>query len=1288
MIMKLRCLFFLMICAMFSHAQEKKILSIELNRVYEPSIGKEIYTGKNVFLNENLVPVYVFQKLKEKKGEVNKFNIKVLKSSRVKGKLPVNNLPLGLNQSISFPKEINQEYLTIEFNPIYRNDKNEIIQVEEVEISYTISNENKSRFSRVNKQKFIENSVLSTGTWYKFAVDKTGVFKIDYNFLKSLGIDAGKIDPKKIRIFGHGGNILPEDLSIPREEGLIENAIKIIGEEDGRFDKNDVILFYGEGTVSWDFGRNRTSISHKQNVYSKYGYYFINVDSGLNGKRINNSNTINLPKTIDVTTFTDYQLNEKELLNYVRVGREWYGEDFALNRNQSFNFNFPNIVKTQDVIVDGRFSAVSSKSTNYEVSYSGIDQINTTVGALTDKNGFSVAVGKGSFLPSNDLVRLNVIYRNNGDNSARAHLDYLRVVADRFLAANGSQFNFFNYSSLLNGEVLEYTLNNANLIDEVWDISDLRNVKKVNNILTSGTQFKFRAFTDGKIDNYCLVKVSDAYTPIKIDDKTRVNNQNLHALEGIQYLIVTTKELMSQANRLKTYHENNTSISETNSTKIKGAVIDVEQIYNEFGSGVPDVTAIRDFVKHIYDKNLSDDDRRLKYLCLFGDDSFDFRKIMFNSSNIIPSYVSNESRDLLKSYNTDDYYGYLDEIGQLSASGKLDISTGRIPVSNVREANVVVNKILKYYSPESNGDWKNKITLLGDDGQENKSQQLIKFLENSAKKIEGNNESLNLLKLYSDAFKEEVTAGGQSYPEVKKRFLDSFDQGALVINYFGHGNVSALGEENFLDINDVKKIRNTKKLPLFITVTCDFSRFDDPDFLSGGEEMMLSPLGGASSMITTSRQITITTGNTINSNLADYLYNNTKSSTIAEALKNVKNSGTSRSRNEFFVFFFGDPLMRLSIPRKKIKIDKVKKYFKDIEGNDSLVAVSQLQALSKLNVTGKVTNNDGSDIDNFKGEVFVTLYGEEINRETLLNEEGGVNSTNIGRVVKFKSLENRVFSGLASVDKGQFSLDLILPKDIGSVVETSKFSMYASSDNEQGAGFDKSFMVGGIDPDVEEDKTPPVINLFMENKFFVEGGNTSTTPILIAEIQDESGINTTLSSIGHNISLVIDGDFSNPVSLNDFYTTKLDTFEKGSVNYELEELEEGSHTITFKAWDTHNNSSTKTLSFFVVNDAGFKISKVLNYPNPFINYTQFWFTNNSVGEALAIKVQIYTVSGKLVKSIIANDPNEGGIVRSVNWDGKDDFGNKLGKGVYLYKLTVKQTISGGTDEKIEKLVIL
>jgi hypothetical protein len=326
-----------------------------------------------------------------------------------------------------------------------------------------------------------------------------------------------------------------------------------------------------------------------------------------------------------------------------------------------------------------------------------------------------------------------------------------------------------------------------------------------------------------------------------------------------------------------------------------------------------------------------------------------------------------------------------------------------------------------------------------------------------------------------------------------------------------------------------------------------------------------------------------------------------------------------------------------------------------------------------------VVDNSNLVLTDFNGSLSTTAFDKPIDKTTLDNDGFGVKMI-------FDTQDSKLFRGKSTVENGYFKFDFIVPKDIKIAYGKGKLSFYAENGELDKAGYNFDVVVGGINKDAPDDTVGPEIKLFMNDESFIEGGNTNVSPNLIAVLSDPSGINTSLTAVDHDIVGILDGDNTNPIILNDFYQTELNDFTNGKVSYRLRDLAVGSHTLKIKAWDTYNNSSEATLNFVVVSDAILNLENVLNYPNPFINYTEFWFNHNKPNENLEVQVQVFTISGKLIKTINQNVITTGNLARSVTWNGLDDFGNKIGKGVYVYKLKVKS--SNLAAEKYEKLVIL
>ena len=1111
------------------------------------------------------------------------------------------------------------------------------------------------------------NSVLSTGDWFQFSVDTTGVFKIDRSLLQQIGISTNGLNPKKIKIYGNGGSLLPVLNSDIRFDDLQENAIYIAGEGDGSFDANDYILFYAQGPHDWDVDSSSSSATHRQNIYSDEAYYFITV-SNDDGKRIQEKTPITTTASKQIVTFDDYTFYEKEERNLIAAGTQWFSNtDFNIENTQNFKILFPNAVAgaTVSIAVRAVSTSISPSSMSVKVNGQDLYDLNFSSASTTDKAKTSQRTV--SIVNSADVLDVSITYNNNGNPSATAFLDYIEIVGKKELIAASNQFSFRSFEQANSTGAVAYRIENNSAIFQVWDVSDHVAPKTIQNNSTDNN-FTFIA-NGGTLEEYIVLNDNDYYTP-KALQNGRVANQNLHALIDLNYVVITNRELSSEAQRLADYHQENSGFT----TK----VIILDEIYNEFSSGSKDITGIRDFLRHLYLTN-SSEEKKLKYVCFFGDASYDYKDRIIGNNNIVPVKLSENSFNLANSWVTDDFYVMLGETaGGMNSSDQIDVASSRIPVSTLSEAKEVVDKILSYYNKISLGDWRNTITMLADDIDATGEQVLQAGVESIADEIKDSKPIFNINKIYLNNYVQENSSGGERYPEVNEAITNAIEKGTLVFDYFGHGGEDGFASEKILTKSQIQGFNNPNTLPLLITVTCDFSRFDNPNRITAGELTLLKANGGAASMITTTREVFIYTGQLFNERLIRVLLEfKDEDLTIAESLVATKNAFSNSQK--FFIFHFGDPAMKLAIPKPNVRVTQMKI-------NDTIVSSTDdwlLKGLTKVSFKGEVLNDANELFSGFKGTLSTTVFDKIIDKTTLDNDNFGITMT-------FDTQDSKIFRGKSTVTNGEFEFGFIVPKDIKFAEGKGKLSFYASDsiNNIDRAGYNIDIIVGGIDENAADDTVGPEIKLYMNDESFIDGGNTNASPNLIAVLSDLSGINTSITAVDHDIIGVLDGDNTNPIILNDFYETELNDFTKGKVTYKLRDLEVGPHTLKIKAWDTYNNSSELTLNFVVVSDAVLNLENVLNYPNPFVNYTEFWFNHNKPNENLEVQVQIFTVSGKLVKTINQNIPNAETLVRSISWNGLDDFGNKIGKGVYVYKLRVKATASGLVSEKYEKLVIL
>jgi hypothetical protein len=1112
-----------------------------------------------------------------------------------------------------------------------------------------------------SKTSSVKNSVLASGVWYKFAVDTTGVFKLNRQFLQNLGLDVGNVNPKNIQIYGNGGAMLPFKNNDFRYDGLQENAIFIEGEDDGSFDANDYILFYAKGPHTWlnkeDLSLNQ--LTHQYNIFSDKAYYFITVSNSL-GKRIASQPEVTETATTQIKTFHDAVFFEKDEVNMFAVGQQWFGDSFNIENVHNYSIPFYSIDSSEDITVKVRGVAESTLSSQFNIKVNGQNLFSVPISAAGGLNEAVVNSNSGTLQSSSEIINVEVSYNNDGNPAAKAYLDYIEIFGKKQLLANGTQFSFRNFDVSTNTGVVEYSIKNPSNIFQVWNVTNHLNPTLIVNQSTTAN-YTFKAF-GGVLNEYVILNENDFYTP-QIIENSKVANQNLHSLSNIDYVIITTNSLKEQAQRLADYHIENSNL--------KVQVIPLHQIYNEFSSGSQDITAIRDFIKHLYDNATTN---QIKYVCLFGDASYDYKDRIGGNNNIVPVFEAYNSFNLATSFVTDDFYGMMDaNEGEMNSYERQDVVTGRIPVTEPLQAKGVVDKILNYYGIESFGDWRNHITLVADDIDADGEETIQLNMEKLADTITVNQPIFNLKKIYIDAYDQQTSSGGNRYPTVNTDIINQLEKGTLVIDYFGHGGEDGWAAERILEVSQTKELKNSTKLPLFVTVTCEFSRFDNPLRKTAGEFVFWNENGGASSLISTTRAIFISVGQSFNERLIKPLLNfNNENYTIAETLMQVKNQFSTTQR--YFIYNIGDPAMKLSIPKPNIILTKM---------NDIPIAQSldTIKALSYVKFEGEVTNTSGSLISDFNGEFDVVVYDKPIIKSTLDNDNKNI-------VMQFDALESKIFSGRSKVENGKFLFDFVAPKDLKIAYGKGKLSFYASNTINDRSGYNLDVTIGGINTNAPEDNTGPIVKLYMNDLSFVDGGNTNESPMFIAVLEDENGINTSITSIDHDIVAILDGDSNNPIILNDYYQTELNNYKSGKVKYPFRDLEPGLHTITLKVWDTYNNSSETTLSFFVVSDSDLVLTNVLNYPNPFINYTEFWFNHNKPNEILNVQVQIFTVSGKLVKTINQTIQTEGTLSRNIIWNGLDDFGAKVGKGVYVYKLKVKSLNTGIKAEKIEKLVIL
>jgi len=1200
---------------------------------------------------------------------------------------PLNSLFSGIqysesvNLNIAFKKARFEHFMVASFDPLV--DLNgKIAKVSKIKLKV---NYNNNLGENDREHIFADESVLRKGEWYKIGVPQSGMYKIDKNFLENLGISVDNLNPKHINIYGNHISELPIVNSISRPDDLVKNSIFIQGENDNTFNDADYIIFYATGPMV-ETNIVSEGFNYQLNSYDSLTYYYLNIDASEAPKRIQTIADASATTTHNTNSFNEVSFYEKDFVNLLKSGDIWVGEEFDITTEQSFSLPATNVVTSVPVkLKAGVVVNAPSGSRNFKVSVNG-SFLGNVDGSL-----LSGAYTKGvrnfdefSFNISSSIAGVDLEFQKSNPATV-GWLDYLQLNYRRYITNSVEQIRVRDWNSVGNGNTTEFSIINSLASTQVWDVTDATNAKLVNTS-NSGGNLIFKQNTDS-LRTFTVFTNNQALEPIFIG---KVKNQNLHSLSNVDYLIIKHSSLTDQANRLADLHRNQ---------GLSVHVVDIQDVYNEFSSGLADPVAVRWIAKMFYERGQNNPDLALQSLLLFGDGSYDaFNRVYEEvSTNLLPTYQNpgpsndNGSITLISSFTSDDFFGILDDDEAMNPYDLIDIGVGRFPVHTPDEAKGVVDKIEHYmnygstlYSNTSGvacdangyastlGDWRTRSLLIADD--ENNGE-FVFDCEDLSDTLNTKFQEMNIVKVYLDAFQQEATSSGQRYPEVENAINQLINSGALVANYVGHGGETGLAAERILSIPMMKSWTNINKLPLFVSATCEFSRFDDPERVSAGELMLTLPYGGAIGLLTTTRLVYITTNSLLVRNLYSVLYleENNQSLSFGEIIRRSKNL-TAGSDNNFRNFtLLGDPGLKMGKPSPGI-------ISKTLNGININQPVDTLKALSKITIESNVTDANGVVMTGFNGIAYPTVYDKAISRVTLSQDSESP-------AINFEDRSSILYKGKSTVTNGKFSFSFVVPKDINYDYGKGKLSYYAENGQVQKVGYDTVIVIGGVDPNGIQDDIGPEIDLYMNDLNFVNGGITDENPIFIAKVKDDNGINTTGNGIGHDITLIIDGETASPILLNNYYEADLDTYQSGEVNYQLLNLEEGQHTATFKVWDVNNNSSELTLNFEVKAKEEIAISHLLNYPNPFTTRTEFFFEHNQVCSNLDTRIEIFTISGKLVKTIIENVNTTSYRTSGIAWDARDDFGDKLARGVYIYRLSIEME-NGEKAEKLEKLVIL
>lgn len=1104
---------------------------------------------------------------------------------------------------------------------------------------------------------YAAQSVLRQGSWTKIKVRDNGLYKLTYEQIQQMGHD-----PATVRIYGYGGAMLNELFTDPYTDDLPEVNVMVYTGGDNTFGPGDYLVFYAQGPTSWRYGKitnyANNLFTHTTNCYATYGCYF--VTSGGTPARVTTANVETPTSSTVITSFTDYQVHELDSISFISSGREFYGEELNSSRmSRNFSFSTPYL---EGELATLRLSAAArgTSSTVLTVAQSNGSVVGSlSISARNTSSTYEYARVNSevwTFTPTLGNVLPLTVTSNN--SSSNAWIDFIEVNLTRQLTMNNRPLYFRDVNHLGQGETHQFQIQGVTAETKVWDITRPDRAFELPCQFLNGT-LTFAASTD-TLREFVAFNPSNIQQQVEVVDN--VANQNLHDLPATDYVIITHHDFLAEAERLANAHRSEMSVE----------VVDAEQVYNEFSSGTPDATAYRRFMKMFYDRGQAP-----KYLLLFGDGSYDNRNLLPRATEVnvrrLLTFQSYNSVYESVSYVSDDYFGYLDDNeGTMEARHTLDIGIGRFPVNTVEQARTAVDKTL-YYMNNTPNRWRNQILFLADDGDYNEH---INSADSVARQTAREHPDLLVRKLYFDAYKQETSSTGERYPEVETLFANYIKQGTIVTNYMGHGGYTGWSNEAVLNTEKILNMYN-EHYPLYVTATCDFSGYDNFK-TSAGELLFRNEHGGTMALITTTRAVYANPNLVLNLHTMHHLFeldDSGRPHTLGEALTLAKNL-QNNSINKFSFTLLGDPALRLTYPYEyKVSTDSINHVAVNSSNLDTI------SALSEVTLHGTIVRaTDCVRVGGFNGTVFINVYDKEETITTLCND-------GTTQPFSFQYRSNPIYSGTVTATNGEFNVTFMVPKDIRYNYGNGRIVYYAQSDDDlmDANGSFEHFIIGGENPNAPVDNEGPQVTMYLNTPEFQNGDEVANTPLFVAKVYDESGINTLGNGIGHDIILRINGETANEVVLNNYYSSDLGSYKSGMVSYELPQLPEGTHRLLFRVWDLQNNSTTDSLTFRINNSLKPRVTNLYAYPNPAHQGETIYlvYEHDRPGAPLTIHASLHTPTGAVVareqQTVITDSSNS----FTLGWN----LANNVTPGIYFLRMQVYDE-SGLYAVKAAKIVII
>jgi len=1096
------------------------------------------------------------------------------------------------------------------------------------------------------KSAIIANSLLASGRWVKVQTGQSGIHRITFAALKSLGFQT----PQKVKVFGFPPGQLPQMNSTPSADDLVQYSTFQTRDKQN----NDCLLVYISGSLNMIYDSGLKIFIPDIN-YNAPGLTVLYLSDDIaNEQSVTQVASRTESSSSIVSEFDDFAFFEKEEYNLIQSGSRWFSSQLSSAGSLSQTFKFQDHVNNEPYTISVAAAARCDISSSLNITVN-----NATIGTM-NFGAYSNFVEADYADLKEQIFKvpvegddLSFLLKYNSTVGGICWLDYIRVQTRRKLAMQNGQLQFCDTRSVKQGNITEFRIGNSTAVSRIWDVTAPLKPIEIQSSVASNI-LSFKAGTDTLRRFVSFDPLADFPGIEKVEE---VTNQNLHGLGTPDMLIVTSADFRSEADRLAAYHQ---------SKGMEVSVVNVSQIYNEFSGGIKDVTAIRNFVRHLYRKSLTNNVPKLKYLLLFGKGTYDnVHPISVENPCFVPTWQSESSINPVTSFVSDDYFGLLGE-NEGGQTGIVDIGIGRIPCGSLAEAKAVVDKTLHYGLSPTMDEWRNIVCFVGDDEDNNihvsASENLADFLNLSYP-------SFYTDKIYLDAYKAETTPV-KSYPGVNKAINSRIKDGMLIFNYVGHANEEGLAQEKILTISDIDSWSNTDKLPVFVTATCEFSRWDLKNKQSAGEHVLFNKVGGGIALFSTTRLVYASSNSEINKSFFRYVFEKDKDGNdlrMGDIIRLAKSElGGSINASKFALL--GDPALQISYPKNKVKT---------LEVNSQVAEqlTDTIKPLSTVSVWGEIQNLKGEKITGYNGFLYPTVYDKAVMFNTLGN--------NGQSPFPYKVQNSILFKGNVTVAGGEFAYSFKIPKEIDYRIGNGLIRYYSKSTDSDASGSFIGLKLGGSPNTISSDITGPKVRLYLDDENFLTGDKVSKAPILIADLEDDSGINTAGGGIGHDITMTIDDQTSNMIVLNDYYQTAEDTYKSGKVIYQLSDLTDGMHTLRFKAWDLANNSTEVDIRFIVA--SGLVIKRLSAFPNPFNEYTDILAEINRYDEKMTVEIEIFNQQGVRVDQIKTESGSSGFTTLPIRWN-PGVSNHQIASGIYYYRLRVT-ALDGSVAVKTGEIIL-